>query len=149
MVTKVSLGIVSAVPSGTRRAGQSARATTMRLSISTHTEAYATTALVFDVGIDEADLAIDALGDQVDFSTGKRMQATGVHQQLHLIVQLVVHIAFDALLDQIDDVHEAGAAALLDAQAHGLARLTGQLPTEMLQRRGGHGRSEEHTSELQ
>src|SRR5690606_39290489 len=106
MVTKVSLGIVSAVTSGTRRAGQSARATNMRLSISTHTEAFATTALVFDVGIEEADLAIDAFGDQVDFSTGEHMQTTGVHQQLHLIVQLVVQVTFGALLDQIDDVHE-------------------------------------------
>src|SRR5690606_7462000 len=123
MVTKVSLGIVSAVPSGPRRAGQSARATTMRLSISTHTEAFATTALLFDVGIDEADLAIDTRDDQVDCSNGQHMLTTGVHKQHHLIAQLVMQLAFDALLDQYDDVHQAGAAALLDAQAHGPARL--------------------------
>src|SRR5690554_5289414 len=102
MVTKVSLGIVSGVPSGTRRAGQSARATTMRLSISTHTEAFAATAPVSDVGVNEADLPIDAFGDHIDFGAGDDVQAVAVDQQLHLLIQLVAQIRLGALLHHVD-----------------------------------------------
>src|SRR5690606_27381449 len=140
MVTKVSFGIVSGVPSGTRRAGQSARATTIRLSMSTHTEAFATTTLVFDVGVNEADLTVDTLFHHVDFSTGEDRQTVTIHQQLDLVIQLVMQILRSALLHHVDDIHEAGTAALLDADPHGLARLAAQLAPEVFERSRGDGK---------
>src|SRR5690554_4740419 len=134
MVTKVSFGIVSGVPSGTRRAGQSARATTMRLSMSTHTEAFATTTLVFDVGVNEADLAVDAFLHHIDLGAGQNCQTLAFHQQFDLVVQLVMQIILGALLHHVDDIHETGAAAFLDADAYRLARLAGQLTTEVFER---------------
>ena len=50
-----------------------------------------------------------------------------------------MQVAFGALLHHIDDIHEAGTATFLDADPYRLARLMGQLTTEVFERSRGNG----------
>ncbi|MEB3733029.1 hypothetical protein ULF88_00340 [Halopseudomonas pachastrellae] len=73
-------------------------------------EAFAAAAFVLHVGIDELDLLVDAFAHQINFRTGQYLQAFTINQQFYLLVELIMQITGTGLLDQVNDIFEAGAA---------------------------------------